>query len=201
MMWHDSPADEHPPADVSIGHDAIWQAVTAVVDAGLWDTTVFLLTWDDWGGFDDHVVTPDLEHTPDGVQLAYGPRVPLLMFGGRVTPGVDNRWCSHVSLPKTALQLLGLPALGVPRVDSDAGLADLVDPAHHTPPPPRFSTNITQPAPPTPTPAPKPPPSPCGPSVPVGPVLLRDGTTLPPPNDVPLTPKHPHASPQLSSQP
>ena len=27
MMWHDSPADEHPPADVSIGHDAIWQAV------------------------------------------------------------------------------------------------------------------------------------------------------------------------------
>jgi hypothetical protein len=46
MVWHDSPADEHPPADVTIGHDTIWQAVTAVVDAGLRDTTVFLLTWD-----------------------------------------------------------------------------------------------------------------------------------------------------------
>lgn len=90
MMWHDSPADEHPPADVSIGHDTIWRAVTAVVDAGLWDTTVFLLTWDDWGGFDDHVVTPNLEHTPDGVQLAYGPRVPLLMFGGHVPRGTPR---------------------------------------------------------------------------------------------------------------
>ena len=34
---------------------------------------MFLLTWDDWGGFDDHVATPNVEHTPDGVQLAYGP--------------------------------------------------------------------------------------------------------------------------------
>jgi len=52
---------------------------------------VFLLSWDDWGGYDDHVVTLNLEHTPDGVQLAYGPRVPLLMFGGPVTAGIDSR--------------------------------------------------------------------------------------------------------------
>ncbi len=52
---------------------------------------VFLLSWDDWGGYDDHVVTPNLEPTPDGVQLAYGPRVPLLMFGGPVTAGIDSR--------------------------------------------------------------------------------------------------------------
>jgi len=51
------------------------------VKAGQWDDTVVLLTWDDWGGWDDHVATPNVEHTPDGVQLAYGPRVPLLMFG------------------------------------------------------------------------------------------------------------------------
>jgi len=71
---------------------------------------VFLLTWDDWGGFDDYVVTPtNLEHTPDGVQLAYGPRVPLLIFGGRVQPGIDSRWNSHVSVGKTVLDLRGLP--------------------------------------------------------------------------------------------
>jgi hypothetical protein len=109
MVWHDSPYDEHPTADVSLGQDAVWQAVDAVVQAGKWNETVFLLTWDDWGGFDDHVATPNVEYTPDGVQLAYGPRVPLLMFGGRVRPGIDSRWCSHVSLPKTACQLLGLP--------------------------------------------------------------------------------------------
>jgi len=73
MVWHDSPYDEHPVADVTRGQDKIWQAVDAIVTAGHWDDTVFLLTWDDWGGFGDHVATPNVEHTPDGVQLAYGP--------------------------------------------------------------------------------------------------------------------------------
>ncbi len=27
MLWHDSPFDEHPVADVTLGHDKIWQAV------------------------------------------------------------------------------------------------------------------------------------------------------------------------------
>ena len=44
MVWHDSPYDEHPVADVSKGQDKIWQAVDAIVTAGLWDTTVFLLS-------------------------------------------------------------------------------------------------------------------------------------------------------------
>ena len=88
-LWHNSPQDEHPPADVTVGVAAIQQAVDAVVRGGGWDETVFLLTWDDWGGWDDHVATPNVEHTPDGVQVAYGPRVPLLMFGGAVpTPPV-----------------------------------------------------------------------------------------------------------------
>jgi hypothetical protein len=38
------------------------------------------------------VKTPVLEYTPDNVQLALGPRVPLLMFGGQVKPGIDSRW-------------------------------------------------------------------------------------------------------------
>ncbi len=113
MVWHDSPYDEHPVADVTRGQDTIWQAVSAIAAAGHWDDTVFLLTWDDWGGFGDHVATPNVEHTPDGVQLAYGPRVPLLMFGGRVTPGIDSRWNSHVSIGKTVLDLLGLPPLAL----------------------------------------------------------------------------------------
>ena len=114
MVWHDSPYDEHPVADVRLGQDAIWQAVTAVAAAGLWDDTVFLLTWDDWGGFDDHVAAPDVEHTPDGVQLAYGPRVPLLLFGGRVRPGIDSRWTSHVSIGRTCWTCSGCPRSGCP---------------------------------------------------------------------------------------
>ncbi|HEV7205670.1 MAG TPA: alkaline phosphatase family protein, partial [Jatrophihabitans sp.] len=185
--WHDSPNDEHPTADVTLGQDKIWQAVDAITTAGLWDSTVFLLTWDDWGGFDDHVVTPNLEHTPDGVQLAYGPRVPLLMFGGPVKTVIDSRWNGHTSIGKTVLDLLGLPPLGVPRLDDAPSLADLVDTAA-TPsaPPPAYGTAITQPVAPTPPPTPTPvPQTPAG-TVAVGPVMLRDGTTLPPPNDQPV---------------
>ncbi|MDQ2709440.1 MAG: hypothetical protein M3Z25_18240 [Actinomycetota bacterium] len=187
MVWHDSPYDEHPIADVTLGQDKIWQAVDAIVTAGLWDDTVFLLTWDDWGGFDDHVATPNLEHTPDGVQLAYGPRVPLLIFGGRVQPGIDSRWNSHPSVGKTVLELLGLPPLGVPRLDQAPSLADLITPTPSTPPPPAYGGAITQPAPPNPTPRPNPtPPPPTDTSAPVSPVILRDGSTLPAPDDQPV---------------
>ncbi len=187
LLYHDAPRDEHPTADVRLGMDAIWRAVDAVVRGGGWDDTVFLLTWDDWGGYDDHVATPVVEYTPDNVQLAYGPRVPLLMFGGRVTPGIDSRWCSHVSIPKTAIQLLGLPDLGVPRLDGDPGLADRVDPSRSNPPPPAYGSTIALPAPPVPAPAPNPLPAPpVAAPVPVPPVVLRGGGTLPPPDDVPL---------------
>jgi len=178
---------EHPVADVSKGQNKIWQAVDAIANAGHWQDTVFLVTWDDWGGWDDHVATPNVEHTLDGVQLAYGPRVPLLMFGGQVRPGVDSRWNSHVSIGKTVLDLLGLPPLGVPRLDSAVSLADLIDPTLTNPPPPAFGTTITQAAPPTPPPTPTPaPPPPVASSAAVGPVILRGGGTLPPPNDQPV---------------
>jgi hypothetical protein len=188
LLWHNSPYDEHPPANVTEGMDTTWQSVDAAVQGGAWDDTVFMLTWDDWGGYDDHVRTPVLEYTPDNVQLALGPRVPLLMFGGPVKPGIDSRWCSHVSLPKTAMQLLGLPALGVPRLDDDAGLADLVDRAKApTAPPPAYGTTITIPTAPSPPVAPNPPPPPpAGEPVPVPDIILSDGSTLPPPNDAPL---------------
>ena len=191
-LWHASGDDEHPPADITTGMNLIWQSVDAAVQGGAWNDTVFMLTYDDWGGFDDHVATPAVEYTPDNVQLAYGPRVPLIVFGGAVKPGIDSRWCSHVSVPRTAIQLLGLPNLGVPRLDSDAGLADLVDASMTpNPPPPAFGSAINFPPAPSPTPPVRPlPPRPAGAPVPVGPVLLRSGKTLPPPNDAPL-PKQP----------
>jgi phospholipase C len=187
FLYHDSPLDEHPPANVTEGMNTIWQSVDAVVKGGLWENTVFLLTWDDWGGWDDHVKTPAIEYTPDNVQLAYGPRVPLLVFGGHVKPGIDSRWCSHVSIPKTAIDLLGLPSLGIPRLDNDPGLADLIDPTTSTAAPPGYGAPLRLPEPPVPPRSPNPPPpAPTSPPVPTPPVALRGGKTLPPPDDAPL---------------
>jgi hypothetical protein len=197
-LWHDPPTDEHPPANVTDGMNLVWQSVEAVVRGGGWEETVFILTWDDWGGWDDHVRTPATEYTPDNVQLAFGPRVPLLMFGGRVRPGIDPRWSAHPAVAKTAIDLLGLPPLGVPRVDDDPGLADLVRPAGEPPnaPPPAFGSDLPIPPAPDPPIAPSPPPPAPGPPVPVPEVILRGGGRLPPPDDVQL-PKQPHP-PQAS---
>ena len=198
LVFHDPPYDEHPPADITLGHDKIWQYVTAAVAGGEWAHTVFLLTWDDWGGFDDHVLTPVLEYTADNVQVAGGPRVPLLMFGGPVKGGIDWRWCSHAAIPKTVMQILGLPPLGVPRADNDPGLADRLDWTKLTPPPPAFGTTVVAPSPPANTSTVTIPPYPTRPPQPLAPVILRGGKTLPAPNDAPV-PSQP--MPPTSSDP
>jgi hypothetical protein len=186
FVWHDAPYDEHPTSDITLGHNKIWQYVDASVKGGQWANTVFLLTWDDWGGFDDHVVLPCSEYTPDNVPVAPGPRVGLIMFGGHVKVGIDSRICTHSAIPRTVIQLLGLPPLGVPRVDTDLGLADRYDPTVTVIPPPEFGSTITQSTPPSPTPQPRPLPAPTYTPRPLDPIYLSDGTTMPAPNDAPL---------------
>src|SRR5215469_15535938 len=46
FLYHDPPLDEHPPANVTQGMNATWQAVDAVVRQQHWADTVFMLTWD-----------------------------------------------------------------------------------------------------------------------------------------------------------
>jgi hypothetical protein len=82
------------------GQNLSWQRVDAVVKADGWADTVFILTWDDWGGYADHVSTPNAETVidalhPAGFQLIGGSRIPMLMFGGQVKQGIDINWHSH----------------------------------------------------------------------------------------------------------
>lgn len=193
-VWSPSGYDEHPPASsdpgyVAKGQDLVWQRVQAVIDGGGWADTTFILTWDDWGGYADSVPTPDIETVPDalhpdGFQVIGGSRIPLIMFGGKVVQGIDNRWHSHASIPKTIIDLVGLPAMGVPRVDAAPSLADRVDASLARPLPPAHGTTITQPAPPTPTPTPVDPgpwPGPTGRPMPD--LITLDGSPLPAPTD------------------
>jgi phospholipase C len=72
--------------------DLIWQSVDAVVQAGGWDETVFMLTWDDWGGYDDHVKTPVLEYTPDNVQSHSDFAARVFSLVGRRRPVLGLSW-------------------------------------------------------------------------------------------------------------
>lgn len=203
-VWSPSGYDEHPPAVndptyVSKGHDLVWQRVQAVIDGGGWAETTFILTWDDWGGYADSVPTPAIETTPDalhpgGFQVIGGSRIPLLMFGGKVKQGIDASWHSHASIPKTIIDVLGLPPMGVPRVDTAPSLAARIDPSMNAPEPPAYGTAITQPSPPSPAPAPVEPgpwPGPTGQPMPA--LVTLDGTSLPPPSDAVVHPKPPAA--------
>ncbi len=164
FVWSPAGYDEHAPdrtadpAYVTKGQNLSWQRIDAVVKAEGWANTVFLLTWDDWGGYADHVSTPNAETAvdalhPQGFQLIGGSRIPMLMFGGQVKQGIDANWHSHAVILKTTIDLLGLKAFGIPRVDTSASLAGRVDATLARPPPPALGSAIVQPPPPNPTPA------------------------------------------------
>ena len=193
-VWSPAGFDEHPPATsnpgyVTDGQNLVWDRVQAVIDGGDWADTTFILTWDDWGGYTDSVPTPNIETVPDalhpnGFQAIGGSRIPLIMFGGQVRQGIDPQWHSHASIAKTIIDLLGLPAMGVPRVDDAPSMAALVNAAATRPVPPPPGTLITQPSPPTPTPTPiAPAPWPTPLDQPLPPLITLDGTTLPAPTD------------------
>src|SRR3984957_6797077 len=51
-------ADDHPLADIRLGERFIADAYHALADNGYLDSTVFIVTFDEWGGFYDHVPPP-----------------------------------------------------------------------------------------------------------------------------------------------
>jgi hypothetical protein len=201
-VWSPAGYDEHPPlvsdpGYISKGHNLVWDRVQAVIDGGGWADTTFILTWDDWGGYADSVPTPVIETVPDalhpqGWAAIGGSRIPLVMFGGHVSQHIDSEWHSHASIPKTIIDLLGLPPMGVPRVDSAPTLAHHVDAGLIRPEPPLPGSTITQPTPPTPRPKPVPPKAWSGPlGQPMPPLVTRDGSVVPAPTDGLVRPKPP----------
>lgn len=72
---------EHPPEPVEQGMWYVTQLVNDLMKSPYWANSVIFLTWDDYGGFYDHV--PPLRVDAFG----YGPRVPLLIISPYAKPG------------------------------------------------------------------------------------------------------------------
>jgi phospholipase C len=62
---------------------------TVANTCGYWNDTVILITWDDWGGWYDHVVPPPLSSLAPAVasSYVYGFRVPLFVVSAYTPPG------------------------------------------------------------------------------------------------------------------
>jgi phospholipase C len=65
---------EHAPALVSDGMAYVTGLINAAMRGPEWDSTAIFLTWDDWGGFYDHVLPPYVDAN------GYGLRVPGLVI-------------------------------------------------------------------------------------------------------------------------
>jgi hypothetical protein len=78
---------DEPPADVRPGQDLVKQIVEAVVSSPQWDRTLLIITYDEHGGFFDHVRPPAAAKvTPESVET-YGVRVPAFVISPWVKPG------------------------------------------------------------------------------------------------------------------
>ncbi|HVO71820.1 MAG TPA: alkaline phosphatase family protein, partial [Aggregatilineaceae bacterium] len=65
---------EHPPARVSVGQAYVTGLINAAMQGPDWNSTAIFLSWDDWGGFYDHVMPPKVDEN------GYGLRVPGLVI-------------------------------------------------------------------------------------------------------------------------
>jgi len=54
---------EHPSAKVSAGQSYVTRLVNAIMQGPEWNTTGIFLSWDDWGGFYDHVRPPQVDES------------------------------------------------------------------------------------------------------------------------------------------
>jgi phospholipase C len=81
---------EHPANLISRGQAYVTQIINAVMQSEFWKSTVIFLTWDDWGGFYDHVLPVPVDAN------GYGIRVPAMTISPWVKPHtIDHRVYSH----------------------------------------------------------------------------------------------------------
>ena len=99
--------DEHPPADVSVGMGFQQEMITALRESDAWERSAFLLTYDEHGGFFDHVAPPQLD------AYGLGIRVPMWVVSpfARRGPVLSTKPAEHVSTLKLIERLHGLPTL------------------------------------------------------------------------------------------
>lgn len=107
-----------PGNNSSEGPDWVASIVNAIGTSKFWNSTAILITWDDWGGWYDHVPPHEID------EMGPGFRVPLIV----VSPYAKRGYVSHqvyetASLLKYTETVFALPSLGV----RDASTNDLMD--------------------------------------------------------------------------
>ncbi|WP_243666075.1 alkaline phosphatase family protein [Vulcanisaeta sp. JCM 16159] len=98
--------DMGPPGNILYGEAWLLYIINTVEESPIWNSTVIFITWDEFGGYYDHVLPPIINGKPLGV------RVPLIV----ISPYAKEDYVSHTLLTHASLIAFidynwGLPAL------------------------------------------------------------------------------------------
>ena len=83
---------EHPPGLVTAGQTYVTTLINTIMNTPAWSSTAIFLSWDDWGGFYDHVVPPTVD------SAGYGLRVPGLI----ISPYARQGYIDHQTMSQDA---------------------------------------------------------------------------------------------------
>lgn len=132
---------QHPLDDVTGGERLIKEVYEALRASPVWETSMLVITYDEHGGFYDHVPPPatvdpgDAPTSPDNNRNGFnfkqlGARVPAIVVSPFVGKGViDHRVYDHSSVPATVERIFGLTSMtqrdkAANRVDSVLSLSE-----------------------------------------------------------------------------
>ncbi|HSC02822.1 MAG TPA: alkaline phosphatase family protein, partial [Solirubrobacteraceae bacterium] len=79
---------EHPPGLITAGETYVTSLINAIMHSPDWSSTAIFLAWDDWGGFYDHVMPPQVD------AQGYGLRVPGMV----ISPYAKQGFIDHQTL-------------------------------------------------------------------------------------------------------
>lgn len=122
----------HPPGDIRDGEDFLAKVYRAVTTGAAWGSTLLIITFDEWGGFFDHVPPPAApiptgERDVGNVDGLRGFRVPTLLVSPfarrRVT---SSRVYDHASILRLIEWRWSLQPLSIRDADAN-NLADELD--------------------------------------------------------------------------
>ena len=127
--------DDHPHADIRRGQALVSLVANAIATSPLWSKTALVITYDEWGGFFDHVVPPVLPDDyvaapgePDHSQAGF--RVPSFVFSPYARRGgIDQNVYDHTSMLSFIEWRFGLKPLTA-RDQAARNLAYSLDFAH-----------------------------------------------------------------------
>jgi phospholipase C len=98
--------DEHPPADISIGMGIQEQLVSALRESSSWDSSAYIITYDEHGGYFDHVTPPEVD------AFGLGVRIPTWIVSPWAKPShIEGTTYELSSILKFIERVFGLPTL------------------------------------------------------------------------------------------